>query len=52
LREVIVPEEVLLLIQGMNYIKESGLKETDKLFNITPRMAREVIWGEGLGLTL
>jgi len=37
-----VPEKLLLLIR--NYIRSLGLKKTDKLFNISDRMAREVIY--------
>lgn len=42
IREVIVPEKLLLLLR--NYIRSLGLKKTDKLFNISDRMAREVIY--------
>ncbi len=42
LREVIVPEELLIILR--NYIRSSGLKKGDRLFNISDRMVREVVY--------
>jgi len=42
LREVIIPEEIMILIR--NYIRNNSLKRGDRLFTISDRMAREVIY--------
>ena len=42
LREVVVPEELLLILRS--YIRNNSLKKGDRIFSISDRMAREIVY--------